>query len=223
LNYFFRCGSFGNGTSITAHSDVDTIASIPASGLKTNSGTMLSEVRGALATRFPNTGVVTNCPAIRVPFGSSISETTEVVPARYLTSTSNHQSVYEIADGSGGWKITSPEAHNAYVREVDAKLGGKVKPLIRFLKAWKYYRDVPISSFYLEMRAAKYAAGESSIVYDIDLKILLGQLHDGGLAAMQDPLGIFGYIYACATDAKKEDAKSKLATAYTRAIKGYLF
>ena len=44
----------------------------------------------------------------------------------------------------------SPDAHNAYVASIDTKFGGKVKPLIRFIKAWKYFRDVPISSFYLE-------------------------------------------------------------------------
>lgn len=125
--------------------------------------------------------------------------------------------VYDIADGTGGWMKTSPDAHNAYVRDIDAKLNGKVKPLIRFLKAWKCFRDVPISSFYLELRVAKYAADESTIVYDIDVKNVLKMLFDSQLANMQDPVEISGYIPACSTDAKKQEALSKLETALTRA------
>lgn len=105
------------------------------------------------------------------------------------------------------------------VRYVDDRLGGKVKPLIRFLKAWKYFRDVPISSFYLELRVAKYAAGEKSIIYDIDVKRVLRELWDGQLADMQDPMEISGYIPACKTETLRADALSKLITAVTRADK----
>lgn len=113
----------------------------------------------------------------------------------------------------------SPDAHNAYVANINEKLGYKVKPLIRFIKAWKYFREVPISSFYLELRVAKYATGESSIIYDMDVKRVLCQLRDCQLADMQDPMGVSGYIPACKTQALYEDALSKLDTAATRAEK----
>lgn len=64
---------------------------------------------------------------------------------------------------------------------------------------------------------AKYASGEKSIVYDIDVKNVLKMLLDCELASMQDPIRISGYIPACSTDVKKQDALSKLETAYTRA------
>ena len=44
-------------------------------------------------------------------------------------------------------------------------------------------------------------------------------LRDNGLAALQDPMGIDGYIYPCKTEALKQDAFSKLNTAATRAEK----
>ena len=196
----------------------DYIASIPAVNLKSNSASALTEVREALAARFPNTGVATNTPAVKVPFGSLASETTEVVPAK-LHSVADDHLIYQIADGSGGWMKTSPNAHNAYVKGINDGLGHKVKPLIRFLKAWKYYNDVPIASFYLEMRVAHYAATQSSIIYSIDLEYVLSRLYSCDLAAMQDPVGIAGYIRPCSTDAKLVEAKSKLLTAYTRATK----
>lgn len=178
----------------------------------------LSKVRDALDKRFPNTGVRVNCPAVAVPFGSSKSESTEVVPADYMGE-KNGFFLYDIADCSDGWMKASPDAHNAYVRTIDNKLDDKVKPLIRFIKAWKYYRQVPISSFYLELRVAKYANNETSIIYDIDVKQVLCWLRDIELADMQDPMGISGYISPCKTQAKYDDAISKLKIAATRAEK----
>jgi hypothetical protein len=215
---FTRIGSFGNGTSISGYSDVDYLACLPADKLSKDSNYSLQKIRNSLDGRFPNTGVRVSCPAVVCPFGNTASETTEVVPSYYVKDNNGYK-VYGIPDCSEGWMAASPDAHNDYVRSVDGKLSNKVKPLIRFIKAWKYFRQVPISSFYLEMRVAKYASGESAIIYDIDVKRILCQLRDGGLADMQDPMGVSGYIPACKTKALKDDAFSKLQTAATRAEK----
>lgn len=220
MTRFFRTGSFGNGTSISGYSDVDYFAEIPRNKLKNNSTTTLGEIRDALKKRFPNTGVRVSCPAVLVPFGTDAKESTEVTPADYIEDTEEDgYRIYDIPNCSDGWIRSSPSAHNAYVREVDEDLSYKVKPLIRFIKAWKYYRNVPISSFYLELRVAKYAEGKSSIVYSIDVKRVFSHLHDIQLAQMQDPMGISGYISPCSTQVQLDDAKSKLATALTRAQK----
>lgn len=87
------------------------------------------------------------------------------------------------------------------------------------IKAWKFYKNVPISSFYLELRATQYAAGETTIVYSIDVKNVLSRMWDSRLARLQDPLGISGYIDPCLTDVQLEDARSKLETAVVRADK----
>jgi hypothetical protein len=215
---FVRTGSTGNGTGISGFSDTDYFAVIPSDKLKTNSATSLAEIRAALETRFPKTGIYVDSPAVACPFGSGGAENTEIVPADYVR-TSNGYKIYEIPDRSGGWMNASPLAHNTYVSTINDKLGKKVKPLIRFLKAWKYFNNVPISSFYLEIRVAKYAAGESSIIYAIDIKNILRHLADNDLPAVIDPTGISGYIHPCSTDAKKVDALSKLKTALSRAEK----
>jgi hypothetical protein len=218
MKRFFRTGSFGNGTSITGYSDVDYFAEFPTDQLKQNSSSTLAAVRQVLEDRFPNTGVFVDCPAVAAPFGTLHAEHTEIVPCDYKRTTRS-QPVYEIADCEGGWMEASPEAHNDWVAEVDKKHGNKVKPLIRFLKAWKFFQNVPISSFYLELRVTKYADGESTIIYDMDVAQVFRELDNAGLANMNDPLGISGSIKACRTDAKKQDAISKLATARTRADK----
>ena len=66
---------------------------------------------------------------------------------------------------------------------------------------------------------AKYAAGESSILYSIDVKRVLRWLYDIDLAAIQGPMGVSGYIHPCASAATLEDTKSKLSTAVARAEK----
>ena len=191
LNRYWRTGSFGNGTSISGYSDVDYMAGIPRGKLKQNSTTSLTELRNALAARFPNTGVRSACPAVVVPFGTDRKETTEVTLADYMATRGDHP-VYDIPNCDDGWMKSSPDAHNSYVREIDQSLSNKVKPLVRFIKAWKYYRDVPISSFYLELRVAKYASGESLIVYSTDVERVFRELHRIGLANIRDPKGCRG-------------------------------
>jgi hypothetical protein len=217
---FFRTGSFGNGTSIYGHSDVDYFVSLGRDYLTANSTYTLTSVRDALNTRFPSTGVRVNCPAVRVPFGVLQPEITEIVPAQFVGTTRKHNfKVYEIPDCQSGWMRSSPDAHNAYVRAVDAKHSGRAKALIRLIKAWKYLQTVPISSFYLELRVAKYAATEKSIEYAHDVQRVFDLLFNNDLAHMQDPMKISGYIHACKSEVSYSDARSKLMTASTRADK----
>lgn len=218
MQNFFRTGSTGNGASISGYSDSDYFASIPADNLKSNSATSLREVKEALQKRFPNTGVYVDSPAVVCPFGTSDAETFEIVPAHYLKR-ENDYNIYDIPDSNNEWMKAGPTAHNQYVTDVNKKLGYKVKPLIRFIKAWKYYCNVPISSFYLEIRTVKYAEKESSIEYSIDVKNVIKLMCDNDLASVVDPTGISGYIKACKSESKKNDAMSKLNSARSRAIK----
>jgi hypothetical protein len=218
LRRFTRIGSFGNGTNISGYSDVDYLACLPTESLKQSSTYTLSLVKDALNTRFPNTGVHVNTPAVACPFGTYKSQHTEIVVVDYIKEKNGYK-IYEMADGNGGWMEICPDAHNLYVDAVDKKHSGKVKPLIQFIKAWKFYRSVPISSFYLEMRVAKYADGEAAIIYDIDITRILEMLRDCELPNMQDPTSMAGYIYPCKTEALKQDALSKLRIAASRAEK----
>jgi hypothetical protein len=147
LRRFTRIGSFGNGTNISGYSDVDYLVCLPTESLKQSSTYTLSLVKDALSTRFPNTGVHVNTPAVACPFGIYKSQQTEIVVVDYVKEKNGYK-IYEMADGNGGWLEICPDAHNLYVNAVDKKHSGKVKPLIQFIKAWKFYRSVPISSFY---------------------------------------------------------------------------
>ena len=218
LKKLFYSGSANNGTSISYYSDVDFFASIPTQKLKKVSSTSLREIKECLQDRFPKTRIYVDSPAVVLDFGTGDSDTAEVIPADYIKQ-QNGKNVYDIPDGSEGWMRSSPSTHNTYVTSENTRSNKKLKPLIRFFKAWKYYCNVPISSFYLELRATKWMESESSIIYDIDLCSILRKLYTCNLAAIQDPKGISGYVNACSSDSKKADALSKLNNAKVRAQK----
>jgi hypothetical protein len=218
---FFETGSFGNGTGIRHYSDTDYFAVIPTARLKKNSSTSLREIKEAVAATFWNTlGIIVNSPAVRIPFGTWASEKMEITPADSATSvTYDDKSFarYEIPDSEGGWMFSSPAAHNYYVQKIDDKLGNKVKLLIRLVKAWKYYNDVPIISFFLEIYVTRYCSSESVIIYGIDLARIFEKLESDSLPGMYDPVGISGHIKPCKSESQHSEALSKVKTAASRA------
>lgn len=222
---FFETGSFGNGTGVRHHSDTDYFSVCKSSKLYNDSAYSLRKVKEALQETFWNTEGIEVCtPAVKIPFGNYASETLELTPCTFngtISTPVGSYASYDIPDNDGGWMQSSPKAHNSYVKREDDRLGAKVKPLIRLIKAWKYYNSVPISSFYLELRVTKYDEGESSIIYDWDARKFIKWLYDNDLPSIRDPMGISGEVRACSSDAKRSTSLSKLATAYSRAEKAF--
>lgn len=214
VKHVWETGSFSNGTGVRYHSDLDILASIPAASQRTNSYNMLLAVKTALEQRFTNSTIYIRTPAVVCQFAEA--KYVEVTPGYYKNSVDDNL-VYEIPQLGGGWIKTSPWAHNKYVQGVNASLGYKVKSLVRLMKILKHTRNIPISSFYLELRIAKYCEGETSIIYEYDVLRMLNRLVADGLASTRDPNGITGMVSACNTDTQKQDALSKLSTASTRA------
>lgn len=218
VSNFFETGSFLHGTGVRNYSDIDALVSI-GNTKPTSSDTALNWVKDALRVRFPRTTVRISRPAVVVEFASGY-ETWEVIPGFMTSRGGSGQYVYDIPGPSSGWIDSAPKEHLAYVNDCNLKPDkGNAKALARLAKAWKYYCNVPISSFYLEMRAAQHVAGQTTYVHIWDLCWLLEGLRDKKLVAMNDPKGASGRFHACASDSKKADALSKVSTAATRARK----
>lgn len=217
---FFETGSFTHGTGIRGLSDVDVLVSL--GGVKPQSSyTALQLVEDALTKRFPLTDVSIRRPAVAVRFGAG-TETWEVIPAFITCRGTATQVVYDIPGPSAGsvWIDSAPQEHLTYVNECNEKPSrGNAKSLARLIKAWKYYLDVPISSFYLEMRCAQHVAGQTCYIHVWDVCQVLESLQDHEIAAMNDPKGACGRIHACSSEANHSEALSKLKTAATRARK----
>ena len=218
LKQLSACGSWENNTSLAGWSDADYLAWLPAERVAPDSRLLLREVGASLRGSFPRTSIATNTPAVRVAFGQRACETAEIVPGKRCGQTGAGFPIYSIADGRGGWMKTSPHAHNAWIRAHDVTFHKRLKPLICLLKAWKYGNGVPISSFYLEMSAARHMKGKAKVVFERDVAGFFAQLH-AHPSAVRDPTGVAGLIAPCQTPAKHAAALSKIKTASARAGK----
>jgi hypothetical protein len=224
---FFETGSFGNKTGVKHFSDTDYFAVCPGQDLRSNSKIVLTEVKEALQYTFHKTSlkIKVNSPSVVIPFGKFASENLEVTPCFYngliLTPVGRKKS-YGIPDGNGGWVLSSPRAHKAYVTLHNERLQRRLKPLITLIKAWKFFNQVPVSSFYLELRITKLLEDKKKIDYAVDLYGTIKKLRDVGLADIQDPMGVSGYVKACKTEKKKAMALTKIKMACSRAEKAFL-
>lgn len=216
MTHFFRSGSFGFGTSVSGYSDVDYFAVVPEARLQRDSSLSLAEFSVALSKRFPNTGVKIDSPAVTVPFGSSLSERHEIIPACRTGTLSSGHDLYGIPNRAGAWMHASPDAHAGWIDAVNNRFSGKVKPLIRLLKAWKYYKSVPIRSFYLEIITANYALTQSTIIFKYDVRGALEYLNRTGLALANDPIGLSDPVYVCFSNELAE-VQTKLASTLSQA------
>jgi hypothetical protein len=215
LERFVQIGSFSYGTGVSRFSDVDYLASMI--GPRPTSDAALARVRTALRRRFTLTPIEVRRPAVVVRFAAG-AETYEVVPA-YLRRAQGGDRVYAIPGRQSAWIETAPDAHRNYVGVANLSPAGGAKGLARLLKAWKYLRVVPITSFYLEMRASRYMLNETHVHWPSDMHRILGRLLSNELGAMNDPTGHTGRIYACSSASLQRDALSKLKAAYDRATK----
>lgn len=209
LHEMFEIGSLRHGTGVWLNSDADYLVSLK--GVRPNSPwTMLNKVKETLQQRFTYTEIVVRRPAVVCQFSDGH---VEVVPSYPGTSG------YWIADPSDGWMKTFPKDHNRYVNTVNNKHSGAAKKLARQLKVWKYKRNVPVSSCYLEMRAAKHMDGEASYSPLWDLYLALKKIRDADLADMNDPTSLGSRFGSCSSESNRLDAMSKLQTAVNRALK----
>lgn len=205
-------GSLRHGTGIRVHSDADYFASMK--GSRPTPETALLRIKTVLANRFHNTAVQIRQPTVKCLFVGG-HETVEVAPAFRA------DSGFWIPNPRGGWMKSHPSDHNDYVNSANQYPTGAAKRLARLAKIWKYQRNVPISSFYLEMRAAQFANNISGWVGYIDLYDFLVSLQRQRLADMNDPTRLTGRFSACSSDANNRDALSKLDMAVIRAGRAY--
>jgi hypothetical protein len=212
FNELLIMGSHTRDTAVHAWSDVDYFAKlgigdVTRAGGRVRSTTTLDRVKTALAARFPNTEVWIDGPAVVVGFGKGAGAV-DVVPGVWIgtTSTTPQYPVFEIPDGEGWWRPSSPQRHSKYLRDEDERSRYQLSKTIRLLKAWKYARapKVPISGFHLEMLLAAEGTCVGAKRYQECLLDVFRLLRDRGGRAVNDPVGVAGRISATATEVQRE-------------------
>jgi hypothetical protein len=85
------------------------------------------------------------------------------------------------AAGDGRFRLFDPSREDAHVRQSDHRTHGSTRDLIRMLKCWQGFRNVPLSSFALELLAIEFLAtwpraGDHARFYDWMIRDAFGYL-----------------------------------------------
>jgi hypothetical protein len=203
----FETGSWSHGTAVKVWSDVDYFASMRHVRPSMSSEDLASLER-ALRSRvgWRAKSIEINRPAVTVEWADG--PTTEIVPA-HITLDDD----YWIPDPEGfGWIKSSPRKHNEYVN-TSRDLVPRAKEFIRLVKLWKYRRHVPITSLYLELRAAKYLREHPPFHMIYDLAGFFRHLESVNLAAMNDPSRFDGRRIPASPDYSLGRAREAVSTA----------
>ena len=92
----------------------------------------------------------------------------DIVPAFYTDS-----DYYLIPDGSGGWKATDPRVDQKKATEINQKHDGKILQIIRTLKYWNKYVQMPtIPSYLFENLILNYFDSQEEVSQWIDLDLI---------------------------------------------------
>lgn len=152
-------GSWGKSTAIRPPRDIDVIFVLPPSvydRFKQRSGNIqsqiLQEVKSVLEATYSTTTMRGDGQVVVVPFSSFAIE---LVPAFLLD---NKQ--YWICDthDGGKFKTIDPDAEIDKIKQADSDTNGNARNLIRMLKCWQGYCNVPMKSFCLELLAVDFLA-----------------------------------------------------------------
>lgn len=209
----FEAGSFSHGTGIAQKSDVDLMIWLSYGQATDLPSSILRRVKDALrdANQYDYGLPCVSSPTVLVPYHTPPKF--EIVPAFYESGSSTSDGTFKIPGRRDEWVLSSPGSHNRYVADVNKSLNARLKPLIRLVKAWKYAKDVPVSSFYLEMRTTNHMEGDSYVLYDLDLPSTLRHILATDVADMNDPTGSVGRIPACSSEDNRAATRAKLRSA----------
>jgi hypothetical protein len=152
-------GSWGKGTQIRPPRDVDLIFLLPAEvywrldkRFGNKQSQLLQEVKAALALTYPQTTMRQDGQVVIVPFNSMAIE---VVPGFRC----EDGSIIVCDTNNGGRYITSTsEAEERDVSLSDSAWVGNTRALVRMMKQWQDFRNVPLKSFKIERLVVEFMA-----------------------------------------------------------------
>lgn len=164
-------GSCGKKTAINPLNDVDVIFKLPFSEKKRyddykNNGQsqLLQDVKNILLKSYPRTSIRGDGPVVAVDFETC---KIELIPSVKMSS-----SYYvPITSDGGNWERTEPIIEKESVQTSNSRSNGNTINLIKMIKTWKNYCNVPIKSLAIELIAIDFLEiweyyDKSNVYYD---------------------------------------------------------
>jgi Second Messenger Oligonucleotide or Dinucleotide Synthetase domain len=151
-------GSYGRGTDIKGHSDVDLAAILPVqlylkySAYKWNGqSALIQAVKNSISTTYSSTEIGGDGQVVVVKFSDGIRF--EVLPSFKNTDGSL---TYPDSNNGGSWKKTNPIPEIEAIYYANNLYKKKVKHLARMGRAWKQKNNVPIKGLLIDTFAYNF-------------------------------------------------------------------
>jgi hypothetical protein len=158
----FPIGSYARGTMCAGERDIDVVVPFEPYGQTTywerylhDSSSFLYFVRDQLNEHYAATDVSSKRVAVTLDFNDIV---TDVVPAF-----PRKGGGLLIPNGNGGWKSTNPPVHTELINQADQLKRGRLKPMIKLLKAWNIANGHHLQSFHLELMVESMWRSDASI------------------------------------------------------------
>lgn len=143
----YAAGSFARGTMVRWTRDVDVMAALSVTKYNPvygdDSAKFLHMVRDALNERYGRTTASSKRVAVKLDFTDVVADVVPCFPRQ--------GGGFLMPNGSGGWRSTNPPFHAALMRDANAAKEGRLKPLVRLLKAWNIANGHHLGSIHVEL------------------------------------------------------------------------
>ena len=165
-------GSWGKRTRVRPPRDVDVLYTLPNSvyyRYQSRAGNkqsqILQEVKSHLVAQYPYTNIRGSGPVVIVPFAAY---NVELIPAFLLD---DGQYYICMTDNGGHYKKAAYTAEASAMTTSNDASSGNTRDLIRMMKRWQAYCNVPLKSFHIELTCIDFLntwryRGKSSSWYD---------------------------------------------------------
>lgn len=181
LNSVF-VGSWAKSTRIRPPRDVDVLFTLPKSVYDrfdarygNRQSQLLQEIRETLLSAFQLTKIRGDGPVVLVPF---TSYNVELIPAFSLVGGGHW---VPMTDNGGRYKKADYAAESSAIATSNSETNGQTRDLVRMMKRWQGYCNVPIKSFWIELIAIDFLRqwehkGKSKEYYDWMVRDFLAYL-----------------------------------------------
>lgn len=144
-------GSFGKNTAIRPPSDVDVIFLLPQSEKErydkrsgNGQSQLLQDVKNLLLKTYPLTDIKGDGPVVMINFDSYKIEVTPSFKSFWGYSV-------PLTRDDGNWENINPIREKEEIIKSNERSKGNTRNLIKMIKKWKNYCNVPLKSFYIEL------------------------------------------------------------------------
>jgi hypothetical protein len=179
----FKTGSYARGTICSGQKDIDLMAPLDYPTYKSrydnDSQAFFYYVRDKLNRQYRSTRVSSRQVAVLIDF--------EQITPRVVTCFRRSGGGYLMPNGNGGWASTNPNYHTEIIAAGDRMQNGRLKPLIRLIKAWNFANGAHLRSFHIELLVYKMSISKFTGVWPDVVSRALGAMASLAKSNCEDP------------------------------------